>query len=74
MHYNKKQVEFIGVEAGWTKKKKTCCPFNLWIKNWNFAWCNAQYVNQNTEGQIEETESISAGLDYPGVSAHYIVF
>ena len=28
----------------------------------------AQYVNQNNEGQIEETESISAGLDYPGVS------
>ena len=28
----------------------------------------AQYVNQNVEGQIEETESISAGLDYPGVS------
>ena len=28
----------------------------------------AQYVNQNIEGQIEETESISAGLDYPGVS------
>jgi len=28
----------------------------------------AQYVNQNTDGQIEETESISAGLDYPGVS------
>ena len=27
-----------------------------------------QYVNQNNEGQIEETESISAGLDYPGVS------
>ena len=25
-------------------------------------------MNQNTEGQIEETESISAGLDYPGVS------
>merc|ERR1712167_338531 len=28
----------------------------------------AQYVNQDFEGQIEETESISAGLDYPGVS------
>ena len=28
----------------------------------------AQYVIQNKEGQIEETESISAGLDYPGVS------
>ena len=28
----------------------------------------AQYVNQNSDGQIEETESISAGLDYPGIS------
>ena len=25
-------------------------------------------VNQNSDGQIEETESISAGLDYPGIS------
>ena len=28
----------------------------------------ASYVCQNNEGQIQETESISAGLDYPGVS------
>ena len=28
----------------------------------------AQYVNQNSDGQISETSSISAGLDYPGVS------
>ena len=28
----------------------------------------AQYVIQNKEGQIGETESISAGLDYPGIS------
>ena len=28
----------------------------------------AQYVNQDSDGQIKETESISAGLDYPGVS------
>ena len=28
----------------------------------------ASYVCQNSEGQIKETESISAGLDYPGVS------
>jgi len=27
-----------------------------------------QYVMQNKEGQISETESISAGLDYPGIS------
>ena len=28
----------------------------------------ASYVCQNNEGQIQDTESISAGLDYPGVS------
>ena len=28
----------------------------------------ASYVCQNKEGQINETESISAGLDYTGVS------
>jgi len=28
----------------------------------------AQYVCQNSEGQIAETASIAAGLDYPGVS------
>ena len=28
----------------------------------------ASYVCQNNEGQINDTESISAGLDYPGVS------
>ena len=27
-----------------------------------------QYVIQDDQGEIEETESISAGLDYPGVS------
>ena len=38
-----------------------------------FCMVQHQYVNQDTDGQIEETESISAGLDYPGVS-HFIVF
>ena len=28
----------------------------------------ASYLCQNNEGQINDTESISAGLDYPGVS------
>ena len=28
----------------------------------------AQYVIQDKEGQIGETESISAGVDYPGIS------
>jgi tryptophan synthase beta subunit len=68
MHYNKKQVEFIGVEAGGPKKsKKHAAPLTFGSKI-GVLHGAAQYVNQDIEGQIEETESISAGLDYPGVS------
>ncbi len=68
MDYDKKQVEFIGVEAGGPKKsKKHAAPLTYGSKI-GILHGAAQYVNQNTDGQIEETESISAGLDYPGVS------
>jgi tryptophan synthase beta subunit len=68
MHYNKKQIEFIGVEAGGPKNsKKHAAPLTYGSKI-GILHGAAQYVNQDTEGQIEETESISAGLDYPGVS------
>ena len=68
MHYNKKQFEFIGVEAGGPKNsKKHAAPLTYGSKI-GILHGAAQYVNQDTEGQIEETESISAGLDYPGVS------
>ncbi len=68
MHYNKKQVEFIGVEAGGPKKsKKHAAPLT---ENSKIGVLHGamQYVVQDAEGQIEETESISAGLDYSGVS------
>ena len=68
MHYDKKQFEFIGIEAGGPKnKKKHAAPLTFGSKI-GILHGAAQYVNQNTEGQIEETESISPGLDYPGVS------
>ena len=68
MDYNKNQVEFIGVEAGGpSKSKKHAAPLTYGSKI-GILHGAAQYVNQNSEGQIEETESISAGLDYPGVS------
>ena len=66
--YNKKQVELIGVEAGGPKKSKLhAAPLS---KNAKIGILHgaASYVCQNSEGQIYETESISAGLDYPGVS------
>ena len=68
MDYDKKQCEFIGVEAGGpVKSKKHAAPLTYGSKI-GILHGAAQYVNQNTDGQIEETESISAGLDYPGIS------
>ena len=68
MDYDKKQCEFIGVEAGGPiKSKKHAAPLTYGSKI-GILHGAAQYVNQDTDGQIEETESISAGLDYPGIS------
>ena len=68
MDYDKKQVEFIGIEAGGpANSKKHAAPLTYGSKI-GILHGAAQYVNQNSDGQIEETESISAGLDYPGVS------
>ena len=68
MDYDKNHVELIGVEAGGPmNSKKHAAPLTYGSKI-GILHGAAQYVNQNTEGQIEETESVSAGLDYPGVS------
>ena len=66
--FNKKQIELIGVEAGGPKKSKLhAAPLSRNAKI-GVLHGAASYVCQNSEGQIKETESISAGLDYPGVS------
>ncbi len=65
---DKKQIELIGVEAGGPKKSKLhAAPLS---KNAKIGILHgaASYLCQNNDGQINETESISAGLDYPGVS------
>jgi tryptophan synthase beta chain len=66
--YDKKQIELIGVEAGGPKNSKLhAAPLTngakLGILHGSLAYCC-----QNSEGQISETESISAGLDYPSIS------
>ena len=68
MDYNKNQVEFVGVEAGGPKNSTLhAAPLtnNCKIGVLHGA---AQYVIQDRDGQIGETSSISAGLDYPGIS------
>tara|TARA_B110000114_G_C15038829_1_gene376133 strand:+ start:30 stop:1268 length:1239 start_codon:yes stop_codon:yes gene_type:complete len=68
MDYNPKQIEFIGVEAGGPKNSKHhAAPLSNNAKI-GILHGAKQYVMQNKEGQISETESISAGLDYPGIS------
>ncbi len=68
MDYNKKQVEFVGIEAGGPKNSKRHAAPLTYGSKIGILHGAAQYVNQSKDGQIEETESISAGLDYPGVS------
>ena len=68
MNYNSKQVEFIGVEAGGPKNSKLHAAPLTNNSKVGILHGAKQYVMQNKEGQISETESISAGLDYPGVS------
>ena len=61
-------AEFIGVEAGGPKNSKLHAAPLTNSSKIGILHGAAQYVIQNTEGQIGETESISAGLDYPGIS------
>ncbi len=68
MHYKKKQIEFIGVEAGGPKNSNLHAAPLTNNSKIGILHGAAQYVMQNSEGQISETDSISAGLDYPGIS------
>ena len=61
-------TEFIGIEAGGPKNSKLhAAPLTNGSKI-GILHGAAQYVVQDKEGQIGSTESISAGLDYPGIS------
>ena len=68
INFPKSHIELIGVEAGGPKNSKLhAAPLSRGAKI-GILHGAASYVCQNSEGQINETESISAGLDYPGVS------
>ena len=61
-------AEFFGVEAGGPKNSKLhAAPLSNGSKV-GILHGAAQYVIQDKEGQIGSTKSISAGLDYPGIS------
>ena len=61
-------AQFIGVEAGGPRNSKLhAAPLTNGSKI-GILHGAAQYVIQDKEGQIGSTKSISAGLDYPGIS------
>ena len=61
-------AEFVGIEAGGPKNSKLhAAPLTNGSKI-GILHGAAQYVIQDRGGQIGSTESISAGLDYPGIS------
>jgi len=68
MDYDTPHVEFIGVEAGGPKNSKLHAAPLTNNSKIGILHGAAQYVLQSEDGQISETKSISAGLDYPGVS------
>ena len=62
--YDKKHVELIGVEAKYAAPLST----NAKVAILHGA---AQYCLTDKEGQIAETHSLSAGLDYPGIGPEH---
>ena len=64
-------VKIFGIEAGGKgiETNETAATLNL--GKIGVLHGNKTYIMQNDEGQIQETYSISAGLDYPGIGPEH---
>lgn len=74
---NDEQVEFIGVEAGGegiTSGKHAARFADLNTARIGVLHGTKSFVMQTADGQIIETHSISAGLDYPSVGPEHALF
>ena len=69
--YNDKEVKFIGVEAGGEGIATGKHSATLGTGTPGVLHGTRSYLMQNEQGQILETHSISAGLDYPGVGPEH---
>ncbi|MCX8082635.1 MAG: tryptophan synthase subunit beta [bacterium] len=72
--YKNKSVKFIGVEAGGDgidtlKHSATLNRGSKGVLHGSFS-----YILQDRYGQINETHSVSAGLDYPGVGPEHAFY
>ena len=65
------EVHLWGVEAAGEGLDTECHAASLVAGSIGVLHGSRSYVLQNAEGQIRETHSISAGLDYPGVGPEH---
>lgn len=69
--YKEKKVKFIGVEAAGKGLSTSQNAASLSRGKPGILHGALSYVLQNSDGQIQPTHSISAGLDYPGVGPEH---
>jgi tryptophan synthase beta chain len=69
--YNELNVQFIGVEAGGEGISTGKHAASLVAGEKGILHGSLSYILQDKDGQITETHSISAGLDYPGVGPEH---
>ena len=65
------EVKFIGVEAGGTSMEPGQHASTLVAGSPGVLHGTLSYLLQNEDGQVLDTHSISAGLDYPGVGPEH---
>jgi len=68
---NDEHVRLIGVEAGGRSIKSGRHAATLVAGRLGILHGAKAYLLQDTEGQVHETESVSAGLDYPAVGPEH---
>ena len=66
-----KEVQLIGVEAGGSSLENGKHAATLVTGKPGVLHGALSYLLQNDDGQIQDTQSISAGLDYPGVGPEH---
>jgi len=64
-------VKIFGIEAGGKGVETNQTAATLNLGKIGVLHGNKTYIMQNNEGQIQETYSISAGLDYPGIGPEH---
>ncbi len=72
VHRRSTDVQLVGVEAaGEGLETRQACGLADWPASPGVLHGNRTYLLQDENGQIIETHSVSAGLDYPGVGPEH---